>query len=56
MGPPGPVVGQAIAAGNDHSCAQLTDGTFACWGNNQKGQLGDGTTTSSSTPVAVKWQ
>jgi alpha-tubulin suppressor-like RCC1 family protein len=27
-------------------CAVLTSGTVDCWGNNQFGQLGDGTTGS----------
>ena len=42
-----------ITAGGDHTCAVLSDGTAACWGNNNHGQLGDGTTTNSTTPVAV---
>ncbi|MBK9262291.1 MAG: hypothetical protein IPM54_21105 [Polyangiaceae bacterium] len=35
----------------EHSCARKTDGTLWCWGNNDYGQLGNGTTISKSTPV-----
>jgi alpha-tubulin suppressor-like RCC1 family protein len=48
-----PVVDQ-LALGWFHSCARLGDGTVKCWGDNGVGQLGDGTTTNSSTPVAVQ--
>jgi alpha-tubulin suppressor-like RCC1 family protein len=36
-----------LAANDDHGCALLEDGTVACWGNNDHGQLGDGSRTSS---------
>jgi len=36
-----------------HSCAVLADNSVRCWGQNQWGQLGSGTTASSSTPVAM---
>jgi len=36
----------SLAAGGDHDCAALVDGRVFCWGANDRGQLGDGTTTS----------
>ncbi|HEU4412863.1 MAG TPA: hypothetical protein VFS43_46915 [Polyangiaceae bacterium] len=44
---------QALALGYGHSCARLSDGDLHCWGHNDFGQLGDGTTTDRLTPVAV---
>ena len=43
----------AIAAGGDHSLMLRYDGTVWASGNNGYGQLGDGTTTTRSTPVQV---
>ena len=43
-----------IAAGADHSLALDSDGALYAWGSNAYGQLGNGTTTNSSVPVAVK--
>lgn len=43
----------AIAAGGSHALALKDDGTIYAWGYNEFGQLGDGTTTSSSIAVPV---
>jgi alpha-tubulin suppressor-like RCC1 family protein len=34
-------------------CAVLASGTIDCWGSNELGDLGDGTTTDSDVPVPV---
>lgn len=43
----------AIAAEYDHCLALKSDGTVWAWGNNNYGQLGDGSTTNHNIPVQV---
>ncbi len=54
---PWPVIGIAdaveLAAGSRSTCARRASGQVLCWGANELGQVGDGTTTMRSTPVPV---
>ena len=43
-----------VSGGTYHSLAVGADGNTYAWGYNSSGQLGDGTTTSRTTPVMVK--
>lgn len=43
----------ALSAGAHHLCALLAGGTVACWGENDRGQLGDGTTSARGDPVLL---
>ncbi|MBZ0235263.1 MAG: hypothetical protein K8M05_23240 [Deltaproteobacteria bacterium] len=42
---------QSVTAGGGFSCAIVGGGRVRCWGYNGFGQLGNGTTTGSATPV-----
>jgi alpha-tubulin suppressor-like RCC1 family protein len=44
----------AVAAGNRHSLALLSNDTVVAWGANASGQLGDDSESGSSVPVAVE--
>jgi alpha-tubulin suppressor-like RCC1 family protein len=50
---PGLVFASVSARGYSHTCGVTTKGAAYCWGTNYVGQLGNGTTASSATPVAV---
>ena len=43
----------SVTAGVFSSCAVTTNGAAYCWGDNEFGELGDGTTTSRLLPTAV---
>jgi alpha-tubulin suppressor-like RCC1 family protein len=47
------VAGEPVSAGGYHTCALQGNGTVLCWGSNQYGQLGDGTTTTRTITAAV---
>jgi hypothetical protein len=42
-----------LTAGAYHTCALRESGGVACWGDNQYGELGDGTHANRSRPVSV---
>lgn len=42
-----------ISVGETHACARLASGAVRCWGDNDDEQLGDGTSTDATSPVAV---
>jgi alpha-tubulin suppressor-like RCC1 family protein len=43
----------SISAGNGHTCVISTESKVYCWGNNEDGQLGDGTTDSRLTATRI---
>ncbi|MEV4255092.1 Ig-like domain repeat protein [Spirillospora sp. NPDC049652] len=43
-----------VSAGRYHNLAVTSEGRLLAWGNNEYGQLGDGTTTQRDTPVYVE--
>ncbi len=51
--PTPPLVFSNISAGYDFACGITTKGSAYCWGYGFDGELGTGTTMSSSNPVAV---
>ncbi|MBI5017197.1 MAG: carboxypeptidase regulatory-like domain-containing protein [Deltaproteobacteria bacterium] len=44
---------RSISAGGWHTVAVRADGSLWAWGNNADGQVGDGTTTSRTTPTLI---
>lgn len=42
-----------VGAGYAHTCALHVDGRVRCWGANWYGQLGNGTTTDTTSPVTI---
>jgi alpha-tubulin suppressor-like RCC1 family protein len=42
-----------VTSGGDSTCALDREGAAFCWGANESGQLGDGSTADSPVPVAV---
>ncbi|WP_103919277.1 RCC1 domain-containing protein, partial [Candidatus Venteria ishoeyi] len=43
-----------LSSGANHSCALLSNDSVMCWGAGEVGQLGNGQSLNSSTPVSVQ--
>lgn len=43
----------AVSLGDDFSCARTEDGRVWCWGNNDVGQLGDGSVVTRAEPRPI---
>src|ERR1700674_2323141 len=43
----------SVVAGSSYSCMLTAAGGLKCWGVNESGQLGDGTTSERTAPVDV---
>ena len=43
----------ALSARGTHACVVQADGVVRCWGNNEFGKLGNGTTDNPATPVSA---
>lgn len=43
----------AVVPGSGHTCAVMRTGGLKCWGDNSRGQLGDGTSEDRHDPVDV---
>ena len=43
-----------VAAGSEQTCAVLTSSHVECWGRNEQGQLGNGSTLGADIPVEVQ--
>lgn len=42
-----------LVAGRNHTCVLAAEATVSCWGDNEAGQLGTGTTDPGNSPVPV---
>jgi hypothetical protein len=58
LGAPAGPIGDAldVALGFESTCAVRFDGAVLCWGDNDHGQLGDGTHTTRDTPALVNYE
>jgi serine/threonine-protein kinase len=43
----------AVSASEGHTCALSEAGSVYCWGSNDRGELGDGTTTDRLQPTLI---